>query len=64
MFYICTKFCQNISKGFRVADSKSSVDARVVVNVDGLKYGRTEGVPTDGKPASYIATCLRQARQR
>ena len=35
MLYICTKFCQSISKGFRVTDPDSRVDARVVTKVDG-----------------------------
>ena len=40
MLYICTKFCQSISKGFRVTDPNSRVKARVVANV---KNGRTNG---------------------
>ena len=34
MLYIYTKFCQTISKGFRVTDPNTRVDARVVANVD------------------------------
>ena len=34
MLYICTKFCENISKGFRVTDLNIRVNARVVANVD------------------------------
>ena len=30
MLYICTKFCESISKDFRVTDPKSRVAARVV----------------------------------
>ena len=33
MLYICTKFCQSISKGFRITDPDSRVDAKVVANV-------------------------------
>ena len=40
MLYIYTKFCQSISKGFRVTDPESRVDARVVTIVDGQMYGR------------------------
>ena len=32
--YICTKFCESISKGFTVTDLNSRVNARVVTNVD------------------------------
>ena len=59
VFYICTKFCQSISLGFRVTDLNSRVDARVVANVDGRTYGQTYG-----KPDPYIAPCLRQGRQK
>ena len=34
MLYICTKFCESISKGFSVTDLSSRVNARVVANVD------------------------------
>ena len=34
MLYICTKFCQSISKGFRVTDLNIRIDARVAANVD------------------------------
>ena len=37
------------------------VDARVVTNIDGQTYGRTD---ERGKPDSYIAPCQRQARQK
>ena len=40
MLYICTKFCGSISKGFRVTDLNSTLNARVVANVDA---GRTHG---------------------
>ena len=36
MLYICTKFCKNISKGYRVTDLNIRVCARVVANVDAL----------------------------
>ena len=39
MLYICTKFCQSISKVFIVTDPNSRVDTRVVANVDGQTYG-------------------------
>ena len=41
MLYICTKFCQSISKGFRVMDLNSRVDARVVANGEERTYGWT-----------------------
>ena len=41
----------------------SRVDARVVALVDGRTYGRTY-VRTEGKPDTYIAPCMRQARQK
>ena len=34
-------FCRSSSKGFRVTDLNSRVDARLVANVDGRTYGRT-----------------------
>ena len=34
MLFICTKFCQSISKGFRVTDLDNKVDAWMVANVD------------------------------
>ena len=33
--YISAKFCESISKGLRVTDLNSRVDARVVANIDG-----------------------------
>ena len=42
MFYICSKFCQSISYGFRVRDLNSRVDARVVAKVDGRTDVRTD----------------------
>ena len=69
VFYICTKFCRGSSKGFRVTELNSRVDARVVANVDGRTYGRTDDGRTNGrtngrKPDPYIAQCQRQARQK
>ena len=52
ILYICAKFCQSISKGFRVTDLTSGVNARVFANVD---------VRTDGKQDPYIIPCLRHA---
>ena len=48
MLYIYTKFCERISKGFRVTDLNSKVNTRVVANVtpDGWKYRRTHGQKT------------------
>ena len=34
MLYICTKVCGSVSRGFRVKDLNSKVNARVVANVD------------------------------
>ena len=34
MLYICTKFCESISKGLRVTSLNSRVSTRVVANVD------------------------------
>ena len=45
MLYICTKFCQSISKGFRVTDPDKRVDARVVANVDGQTENRIPIAP-------------------
>ena len=56
-------FCQTISKGFRVTDLDSRVDARVVANADGRTDGCMVG-RTDGKPDPYIAPCLRQVGQK
>ena len=39
---IFAKCCQSISKGFRVTDLNSMVDARAGVNVDGRTYERME----------------------
>ena len=64
MLYICTKFCQSISKDFRVKDLDSRVDARVVANLAGRTYGRKDVRTSDGKPDPYIAPCMRQARQK
>ena len=63
MLYICTKFCQSISYGFRDVDLNISVGARVVAYVDGRIY-RQMYVRTYGKPDPYIAPCLRPARQK
>ena len=42
MLYICTKFCESISKGFRVTDLNIRVKARVVANVDAQMDARGE----------------------
>ena len=47
MPYICTKFCQSISKDFRATDPKSRVGAKVVANVDGRTYVRINGRKTE-----------------
>ena len=39
ILYTCTKFCESISKGFRITDLNSRVNARVVATVDA---GRTD----------------------
>ena len=67
MRYIRTKFCQSISKGFKIKDPNSQVHSRVVANVDGCMYVRTDKwmetlIPILHDP--YIALCLRQARQK
>ena len=36
-------FCQRISYGFKVMDLNSKIDARVVTNVYGRTYERTNG---------------------
>ena len=46
MLYICIKFGQSISQGFRDRNPDSSVDARVVANVDGWTYGQMNGWKT------------------
>ena len=42
MLYICIKFCQSNSLGFRVRDLNSRDDSRVVANVDGRTDVRVE----------------------
>ena len=42
IFHIYAKYCQSISKCFRVTYLNSRVDARVVANVAGRKYERME----------------------
>ena len=49
MLYTCTKFCESISKGFRVTDLNSMVNARVVANDDA---GRTDTRTNGRKPLS------------
>ena len=46
MLYICTKFCEIISKSFRVTDPNSKADASVVANVDNQADKRTHGWKT------------------
>ena len=59
MLYICTKFCKNIPKGFRVTDLNIRVDTRVVANVDARTDART-----DGKPDPYMAPCRSHAQEK
>ena len=59
VLYICTKFCQSISKSFGVTDTNSRDDTKVVINVDRKMQGQM-----DGQPDPYIAPCLRQARRK
>ena len=58
--YVCRKFCQSISKGFRVTDPNSRDDARVVANVDAcMKLELTNGWKTvlcSDRPAKIAAT--------
>ena len=56
MLYICTQFCENISKGFRVTDLNIRVSAMVVANVDAQM-----DVLTDGKLDPYFTPCQWQA---
>ena len=63
MFYICTKFCRSSSKGFRVTDLNSRVDARVVANVDGRTYGRKTGSIYRTMPEAG-ATKMKNIKQR
>ena len=45
--YICTKFCESISKGFRVTDLNGRVKAKVLAYVDA---GRTDiWTPTENQ---------------
>ena len=46
MLYICTKFCQSISKCFMDTDLDRRVDPRVVANVDGWMGGCMNGWKT------------------
>ena len=55
ILYICTKFCQSISKGFRVTGPDSRIDARVVTNVDGRTDVRTDERPENRIPISRHA---------
>ena len=43
MLYIFIKFCQSISKAFKVTDLNSRTDPKVVENVDGRMYKRKTG---------------------
>ena len=59
---------QYISKGFRVTDLNSRVDARVIASVDGGSdggtYRLTDACTNGPKTGSlYIASCRRQAGQ-
>ena len=42
MLYMCTKFQENISEGFKETELNITVDARVVANIDGRTNKRTE----------------------
>ena len=53
MLYICAKFCQSISYGFRVTDLNSRVNARVVTNVDGQTDAQTD-VCTNGQKTGSL----------
>ena len=43
MLYICTKFCESISKDFWATDQNSSVDARVVAMYKGARFVKSAG---------------------
>ena len=43
MLYICTKFCESISKDFRVTDPKSRVAARVIAIYEGHYHIKAVG---------------------
>ena len=58
--YLCTKFCQRITNGLRLADLYMRIDARVVANNDDGSTDRQ----TDNRTDPYIAPCSRQARQK
>ena len=60
MLYICPKFCRSNSKGFRVTNLNSRVDARVVANVDGQTYGRTYG-RTNGRKTGSLYRAMPEA---
>ena len=52
MLYICTKFCESISKDFRVIDLISRVNARVVANVN----ARWMDIQTHAQTESWLST--------
>ena len=56
MLYICTKFCESISKGFRVTDLNSSVNAKVVANVDARQLDIQTHAWSDRKLALYTSS--------
>ena len=43
MLYICTMFCESISKSVRVTDPNSRVDTKVFANADGQTNGQKSG---------------------
>ena len=55
--YMCTKFQENISKGFRETDLNTRVDARVVANVDGRTNERTNGRKTGSLYRAMLEAC-------
>ena len=55
MLFMCTKFQENISKGFKETDLKIRVDARLVANVD----GRTNEQANGGKTGSLFVLPIR-----
>ena len=63
MLYICTKFCQSISKGYKVIDPDIRVGARVISTVDGWTYGRAYEQTENRIPISQYAAGRRDKKQ-
>ena len=63
MLNICTKVYESTSKGFRVTNLNSMVNARVVDNVVAGQPDIQTHARTDEKPDPYIDQCLRHAQQ-